>query len=51
MVIKRELGYVPFYGWYALKAGMIPVDRKGGAKTLKRWSMRARTGWRSSARS
>jgi 1-acyl-sn-glycerol-3-phosphate acyltransferase len=36
MVIKRELGYVPFYGWYALKAGMIPVDRKGGAKTLKR---------------
>jgi 1-acyl-sn-glycerol-3-phosphate acyltransferase len=34
MVIKRELGYVPFYGWYALKAGMIPVDRKGGAKTL-----------------
>jgi len=35
MVIKRELGYVPFYGWYALKAGMIPIDRKGGAKTLK----------------
>lgn len=36
MVIKRELGYVPFYGWYALKAGMIPIDRKGGAKALKR---------------
>jgi 1-acyl-sn-glycerol-3-phosphate acyltransferase len=36
MVIKRELGYVPFYGWYALKAGMIPIDRKGGAKTLTR---------------
>ncbi len=35
MVIKRELGYVPFYGWYALKAGMIPIDRKGGAKALK----------------
>jgi 1-acyl-sn-glycerol-3-phosphate acyltransferase len=34
MVIKRELGYVPFYGWYALKAGMIPIDRKGRAKTL-----------------
>lgn len=34
MVIKRELGYVPFYGWYALKAGMIPIDRKGGAKAL-----------------
>ena len=36
MVIKRELGYVPFYGWYALKAGMIPIDRKGGAKALMR---------------
>lgn len=35
MVIKRELGYVPFYGWYALKAGMIPIDRKGGAKALR----------------
>ena len=35
MVIKRELGHVPFYGWYSLKAGMIPIDRKGGAKTLK----------------
>jgi 1-acyl-sn-glycerol-3-phosphate acyltransferase len=35
MVIKRELGYVPFYGWYALKSGMIPIDRKGGATTLR----------------
>lgn len=36
MVIKRELGFVPFYGWYALKAGMIAVDRRGGAKALLR---------------
>lgn len=36
MVIKRELGFVPFYGWYALKAGMIAIDRGGGAKALKR---------------
>jgi 1-acyl-sn-glycerol-3-phosphate acyltransferase len=36
MVIKRELGWIPFYGWYALKAGMIPIDRSGGAATLKR---------------
>jgi 1-acyl-sn-glycerol-3-phosphate acyltransferase len=36
MVIKRELGWIPFYGWYALKAGMIPVDRAGGAAALKR---------------
>lgn len=36
MVIKRELGFVPFYGWYALKAGMIPIDRRGGARALTR---------------
>jgi 1-acyl-sn-glycerol-3-phosphate acyltransferase len=36
MVIKRELGWIPFYGWYALKAGMIPIDRAGGASALKR---------------
>lgn len=36
MVMKRELGWIPFYGWYALKAGMIPIDRSGGAGALKR---------------
>jgi 1-acyl-sn-glycerol-3-phosphate acyltransferase len=36
MVIKRELGFVPFYGWYALKAGMIAIDRGGGGKALRR---------------
>lgn len=36
MVIKRELGWIPFYGWYALKAGMIPIDRTGRAKALRR---------------
>ena len=35
MVIKRELGFVPFYGWYALKAGMIGIDRSAGAAALK----------------
>lgn len=36
MVIKRELAFVPFYGWYAMKAGMIAVDRAAGARALKR---------------
>ena len=36
IVIKRELGFVPFYGWYALKAGMIPIDRGAGATALRR---------------
>jgi 1-acyl-sn-glycerol-3-phosphate acyltransferase len=26
-VVKRELLWIPFFGWYAWKAGMIPVDR------------------------
>jgi 1-acyl-sn-glycerol-3-phosphate acyltransferase len=30
-VIKRELMWVPFFGWYARRAGMIPVDRGGKA--------------------
>lgn len=36
MVVKRELGWVPFYGWYLLKAGMIPIDRSGRASALRR---------------
>jgi 1-acyl-sn-glycerol-3-phosphate acyltransferase len=36
IVIKRELGFVPLYGWYALKAGMIPIDRRAGAAALRR---------------
>ena len=26
-IMKRELMWIPFFGWYAWKAGMIPVDR------------------------
>jgi 1-acyl-sn-glycerol-3-phosphate acyltransferase len=36
VVIKRELQYVPFYGWYATRAGSIFIDRKGGASALRR---------------
>jgi 1-acyl-sn-glycerol-3-phosphate acyltransferase len=35
IVIKRELLAVPFYGWYCLKMGMIPVDRSSGAKAVR----------------
>ena len=35
VVIKRELLLVPFYGWYAARAGSIFVDRKGGAGALR----------------
>lgn len=36
VVIKRELLLVPFYGWYAARAGSIFIDRKGGAGALRR---------------
>ncbi|HZK92153.1 MAG TPA: lysophospholipid acyltransferase family protein [Stellaceae bacterium] len=35
VVVKRELRSVPFYGWYAARAGSIFVDRKGGAGALR----------------
>ncbi|HZS81387.1 MAG TPA: lysophospholipid acyltransferase family protein [Stellaceae bacterium] len=42
IVIKRELAWIPIYGWYALRAGAIPIDRGGGAGALKRMMTRAR---------
>ena len=36
VVIKRELLWVPFYGWYASRAGSIAIDRGGGAGALRR---------------
>ena len=33
-ILKRELQYIPFFGWYAWKAAMIPVDRGRGATAL-----------------
>lgn len=35
-VLKRELLAIPLYGWYARRAGMIPVERSGGAAALRR---------------
>jgi 1-acyl-sn-glycerol-3-phosphate acyltransferase len=35
MVMKKELLSIPIYGWFAIKAKMIPVDRKAGASALK----------------
>ena len=42
IVLKRELLWIPCYGWYARKAGMIPVDRGAGATALKAMVRRAR---------
>lgn len=33
-VIKRELQWIPVWGWLTIKAGMIPIDRSAGAQTI-----------------
>ncbi len=35
IVLKRELLYVPFFGWYLWKAAAIPIDRGAGAQALR----------------
>ena len=35
VVLKRELLFLPLVGFYFMKTGMIPIDRKGGARALK----------------
>ena len=42
VVIKQELLWVPFYGWYAARAGSIAIDRRGGAGALRRMLATAR---------
>jgi 1-acyl-sn-glycerol-3-phosphate acyltransferase len=34
-ILKRELTWIPFFGWYIAKMRMIPVDRGSRAKALK----------------
>jgi 1-acyl-sn-glycerol-3-phosphate acyltransferase len=41
VVIKRELQKVPLYGWFATKADMIFVDRKGHASALRKMAAHA----------
>ncbi len=36
IIFKGELTYVPFYGWYAMKAGMILIDRGTQAKAMRK---------------
>jgi 1-acyl-sn-glycerol-3-phosphate acyltransferase len=35
-VLKRELTWIPFFGWLLAAAGFIAVDRKAGAAALRR---------------
>lgn len=36
MVLKKELTYIPFFGWFIYKFRMIPVERSAGTQALKK---------------
>jgi 1-acyl-sn-glycerol-3-phosphate acyltransferase len=40
-VLKKELLSIPLFGWFLKKAGMIAVDRKGGASALRSMARQA----------
>jgi len=40
-ILKRELMWIPLFGWYTWKAGLIPVDRSAGMAALSRMTARA----------
>lgn len=35
MVLKKELTYIPFFGWFIFKFRMIPVERSAGTQALR----------------
>jgi 1-acyl-sn-glycerol-3-phosphate acyltransferase len=42
-ILKRELTWIPLFGWCLLKLRMIPVDRGGKARALAQVTRRAKT--------
>ena len=42
MVLKRQLGWLPLFGWIAIRFGGLTVDRSGGASALRNMVRQAR---------
>ena len=40
-IVKRELMWIPFFGWYLKKLNMIEVDRTAGGRALLAMTRRA----------
>ena len=40
-IVKRELTWIPFFGWYLIKANMIGIDRSAGGRSLLTMARRA----------
>src|SRR5919112_487272 len=41
-ILKRELMWIPFFGWHLAKARCVPVDRKAGSLALVQMTQRAK---------
>ena len=41
-ILKRQLLWVPLFGWYLWRVGMIPVDRGKGSEAIEAMTGRAR---------
>ena len=41
-ILKRELQWIPVFGWLTIKGRMVPVDRGGGSQALAAMVERAR---------
>jgi 1-acyl-sn-glycerol-3-phosphate acyltransferase len=41
-IVKRELMWIPLFGWFMAKGRMIPVDRSAGSQALAKMTARAR---------
>ena len=42
IVLKRSLMWIPIFGWYCWKVGMIPIDRGGGGQAVRQMVAAAR---------
>ncbi len=41
-ILKRELQWIPLFGWFTIKGRMIPVDRSAGAAGMTAMTARAK---------
>jgi 1-acyl-sn-glycerol-3-phosphate acyltransferase len=41
-IIKRELMWIPLFGWFTIKAGQVNIDRSAGAQMLPKMLAHAR---------
>lgn len=41
-ILKRELQWIPIFGWFTIKGRMVPVDRSAGMQALNEMTERAR---------